>query len=74
MNQNFVSIHPGARIGKNVKIDPFTMIHDDVVIGDNSWIGSSVSIFPGARIGNNCKIFPVPLFPQYRRILNSQAR
>lgn len=58
MNQNFVSIHPGARIGKNVKIDPFTMIHDDVVIGDNSWIGSSVSIFPGARIGNNCKIFP----------------
>ena len=58
MNQNFVSIHPGAQIGKNVKIDPFTMIHDDVIIGDNTWIGSSVTIFPGARIGNDCKIFP----------------
>lgn len=58
MNQNFVSIHPGASIGKNVKIDPFTMIHDDVVIGDDSWIGSNVTIFPGARIGKNCKIFP----------------
>ena len=58
MNQNFVSIHPGAKIGKNVKIDPFTMIHDDVIIGDNTWIGSSVTIFPGARIGNDCKIFP----------------
>lgn len=58
MNQNFVSIHPGALIGKNVKIDPFTMIHNDVVIGDDTWIGSSVTIYPGARIGKNCKIFP----------------
>ena len=53
-----VSIHPGAQIGKNVSIDPFTMIHDDVIIGDNCWIGSNVTIFPGARIGKNCKIFP----------------
>ena len=58
MSQNLVSIHPGARIGKNVTIDPFTMIHDDVVIGDDTWIGSSVTIFPGARIGKNCRIFP----------------
>jgi UDP-N-acetylglucosamine acyltransferase len=55
---NFVSIHPGAKIGKNVVIDPFTMIHDDVEIGDDTWIGSNVTIFPGARIGKNCKIFP----------------
>ena len=34
------------------------MIHEDVVIGENSWIGSNVTIFPGARIGKNCKIFP----------------
>lgn len=58
MNQNLVSIHPGAKIGANVNIDPFTMIHDDVEIGDNTWIGSNVTIFPGARIGKNCKIFP----------------
>jgi UDP-N-acetylglucosamine acyltransferase len=58
MNTNLVSIHPGAIIGKNVNVDPFTMIHDDVVIGDNTWIGSNVTIYPGARIGKNCRIFP----------------
>ncbi|TFV97095.1 acyl-ACP--UDP-N-acetylglucosamine O-acyltransferase [Algoriphagus kandeliae] len=47
-----------AKIGKNVKIDPFTMIHEDVVIGDDTWIGPNVTIFPGARIGKKCKIFP----------------
>ncbi len=58
MNSNLVSIHPGAKIGKDVTIDPFTTIHDDVEIGEGTWIGSNVSIFPGARIGKNCKIFP----------------
>ena len=53
-----ISVHPGARLGRNVTIDPFTMIHDDVVIGDDTWIASNVTIFPGARIGKNCKIFP----------------
>ena len=51
-------IHPGARLGKQVRIDPFTMIHDDVEIGDNTWIGSNVTIFEGARIGKDCRIFP----------------
>jgi UDP-N-acetylglucosamine acyltransferase len=58
MNQHMVSIHPDARLGANVKIDPFSVIHDDVVIGENTWIGSNVTIFPGARIGKNCNIFP----------------
>ena len=58
MSSNLISIHPGAKIGKEVIVDPFTTIHDDVVIGDGTWIGSSVTIFPGARIGRNCKIFP----------------
>lgn len=52
------SVHPEAKIGKNVIIDPFVNIQKDVVIGDNTWIGSNVTIFDGARIGNNCKIFP----------------
>jgi len=51
-------IHPNAKIGKNVTIDPFTYIAGDVVIGDNTWIGPNVTIMDGARIGNNCKIFP----------------
>ncbi len=52
------SINTKAKIGKNVKIDSFTTIHEDVEIGKNSWIGSNVTIFPGARIGENCKIYP----------------
>jgi UDP-N-acetylglucosamine acyltransferase len=51
-------LNPKAKIGKNVQIEPFAVIHDDVVIGDNCYIGSGAVIFPGARIGNNCKIFP----------------
>lgn len=51
-------INKGAQIAENVQIDHFSVIHDDVVIGENTWIGSNVTIYPGARIGKNCKIFP----------------
>jgi UDP-N-acetylglucosamine acyltransferase len=51
-------VHPGAKIGKNVEIGPFTTIADDVVIGDGTWVGSNVTIVDGTRIGKNCKIFP----------------
>ena len=51
-------IHADVKIGKNLKIDPFSCIHENVTIGENCWIGSNVTIFPGARIGSNCNIFP----------------
>ena len=51
-------LSPEAKVGKNVKIEPFAVIHEDVVIGDNCYIGSGAVVFPGARIGNNCRIFP----------------
>lgn len=51
-------ISPKAKIGANVKIEPFVTIYDDVIIGDNTWIAPNVTIFAGARIGSNCKIFP----------------
>lgn len=51
-------IHTNAKIGKDVIIEPFSTIYDDVEIGDNTWIGPNVTIFPGARIGKNCRIFP----------------
>ncbi|HEY0433000.1 MAG TPA: acyl-ACP--UDP-N-acetylglucosamine O-acyltransferase [Chitinophagaceae bacterium] len=51
-------IHPNARLATNVKVDPFTVIHQDVEIGDGTWIGSNVTIMEGARIGRNCRIFP----------------
>ncbi|MED9962661.1 MAG: acyl-ACP--UDP-N-acetylglucosamine O-acyltransferase, partial [Bacteroidales bacterium] len=58
MNNQMYYIHPNAKIGKNVTIEPFAVIYDDVEIGDDCWIGPHVTIFPGARIGKNCKIFP----------------
>ena len=51
-------IHPNAKLATNVKVDPFTVIHQDVEIGDGTWIGSNVTIMEGARIGRNCRIFP----------------
>lgn len=51
-------IHPSAKIGNNVTIEPFSSIYENVEIGDNTWIGPNVTIFAGARIGKNCRIFP----------------
>ena len=56
--QNLTSIHPEAKIGNNVTIEPFTTIYKDVEIGDDTWIGPNVTIMDGARIGSSCKIFP----------------
>lgn len=58
MNQPLAYVHPGAKIAKNVVIEPFTTIHNNVIIGEGSWIGSNVTIMEGARIGKNVSIFP----------------
>lgn len=61
---NEVNIHstaivsPKAKLGVNVKIGPFSIIDDDVEIGDNTHIMSSVYIHNYARIGENNKIYP----------------
>lgn len=57
-NQILYSLHPDARIGKQVEIGPFTTIYGDVEIGDNTRIGPNVTVMDGARIGRNCNIFP----------------
>src|SRR5688500_20326180 len=51
-------IHPNARLATNVKVDPFTVIHQDVESGEGTWISSNVTIMEGARVGKNCRIFP----------------
>ncbi len=40
-------IHPNAKLATNVKIDPFTVIHQNVEIGEGTWIGSNVTIMEG---------------------------
>lgn len=51
-------VDSSAKIGENVTIEPFSMIYEDVEIGDGTWIGPNVTIMKGSRIGKNCKIFP----------------
>lgn len=55
MISNQAYIHPDAKLGKNVTVEPFAYIAGDVVIGDDCWIGPGV-IHDGARIGKGCKI------------------
>jgi len=58
MISNLAYVHPKAKIGNNVTIEPFAMIHGDVEIGDGCWIGSNAVIMDKARIGKNNRIFP----------------
>jgi UDP-N-acetylglucosamine acyltransferase len=57
MISNLASIHPKAKLGNNVTVEPFAVIHDKVEIGDNCWIGSGAVIYPDTTIGPGCKIF-----------------
>jgi UDP-N-acetylglucosamine acyltransferase len=50
-------VDPGARIGANVAIGPFSIIGPDVEIGDNTEIGSHVVIKGHTRIGRENRIF-----------------
>ncbi|MDR0712038.1 MAG: acyl-ACP--UDP-N-acetylglucosamine O-acyltransferase [Prevotellaceae bacterium] len=52
------NVHPEAKIGANVVIEPFATIHKDVVVGDGTWISANAVLMNGARIGKNCRIYP----------------
>ena len=51
-------VHPNAEIGKNVTIDAFAYIDENVIIGDGTHIYAHATVLSGARIGKNCNIFP----------------
>jgi len=50
-------IDPGARIGKNVTVGPYTVIGADVEIGEGTWVGPHVVINGPTQIGRDNKIF-----------------
>lgn len=51
-------VHPDAKLGEGVVVEPFAYIAGDVVIGDGCWIGVHATILDGTRMGKNCKIHP----------------
>jgi len=57
MISSLAHINPQARLGEGVVVEPFAVIHGDVIIGDGTWIGSGAVIYDGSRIGKNCRIF-----------------
>ncbi|HCW08905.1 MAG TPA: acyl-[acyl-carrier-protein]--UDP-N-acetylglucosamine O-acyltransferase, partial [Cytophagales bacterium] len=52
------NVHPDAKIGENVTIEPFATVKSDVVIGDGCWIGPNAVLWEGTRLGKNVKIYP----------------
>lgn len=55
---NLAYIHPNAKLGNNVTVEPFAYIDANVEIGDNCLIMSNANIRNGARLGKNCTVFP----------------
>ncbi len=52
------NVSPRARIGKNVTIEAFATVYEDVEIGDDCFIHPNAVIYPDTFIGSGCKIFP----------------
>ena len=46
-----------AELGPGVTVGPYSVIEDDVIIGENTQIGSHVFIHSGTRMGKNCRVF-----------------
>lgn len=50
-------IEPGAEIGENVTVGPFSIISGGASIGDDTWIGPHVVISGRTRIGRRNRIY-----------------
>ena len=50
-------IDPGARLGQNVSVGPYSVIEADCCIGDNVWIDTHVKIARYTSIGSGSRIY-----------------
>ncbi len=56
MISDLAYVHPDARLGRDVTVEPFAFIEGDVEIGDRCWIGTGAVIRNGARMGCECRV------------------
>lgn len=49
-------IHPRAAMGKSCTIGFYSVVREDVWIGEGTSIGNNVTIYPGTVVGENCFI------------------
>ncbi len=57
-NTKFAYVSEKAQIGKNVIIDPFAYIDDDVIVGDGCHIMTHAVLLSGTKLGQSCRVFP----------------
>lgn len=50
-------IHPGAEVACGVRVGPYSVVGDDVQIGDGTRLEAHVVVEPGVRIGRNCHVW-----------------
>lgn len=51
-------VHPEARLGDNVIVEPFAYIDANTEIGEGTRVMTQSSVLYGARIGKHCTIYP----------------
>lgn len=61
-------VDPGAKLGKNVSIQPLAVIEAGVVIGDNSLIGAGSYVGHETLMGADCKIYAHVMIRERTRI------
>ncbi|NJD63129.1 MAG: UDP-3-O-(3-hydroxymyristoyl)glucosamine N-acyltransferase [Deltaproteobacteria bacterium] len=52
------SIHPGARMGKEVAVAPFVVVEEGAVVGDRTVLSAGVVVGEGAVVGEDCLLYP----------------
>ncbi len=67
-------VHPDAKLGNNVTVEPFASIAGDVVIGDDCWIGTGAVIHDGAASAKAAASTPPPRSRACPRTSSSRAR
>lgn len=49
-------VHPDAKLGANVTVEPFAYIAGNVVVGDDCRIRTGAVLLDGTRMGRNCEV------------------
>lgn len=52
------SIHPGARLGKDVTVSPFAVVEKGAVVGDRTVLFPGVIVGEDAVVGEDCLLYP----------------
>ncbi len=57
VSQN-ASIHPTARLGRDVTVGPFAVVGEDASVGDRTVLLAGVVVGKGATVGDDCRLYP----------------